>query len=176
MEEIQDYPLSDNDIRQILGQEIRIMTYPELKHLRSIDQCFDSKGRCILLFLTSSPTDGHWCCMMNKPDGIHFFDPYGESPEDVKGGVSMPMREQLDMRQPYLTRLLRASGRPVFYNTVPYQQEKSGVNTCGRWCVVRLMYAPKSDAYFHKVVQKAYKKGMTPDTFVSGLTANWIGK
>jgi hypothetical protein len=45
MGEVQDYPLSDGDIRKMLGSDIKIITYPELKHMKSIDECFDKKGR-----------------------------------------------------------------------------------------------------------------------------------
>jgi len=170
---VKEYPLSDGDIRQILGKDISIITYPDLADMHSIDECFDKKGRCIILFLTSSPTEGHWCCMLNKKKGIYFFDPYGEEPEEQKDGVSAQMLEQLDERQPYLTQLMRDSGRPIYYNTHKYQREGSSINTCGRWCVARCLYAPKSDEYFKKVVDSS---GMDPDTFVSGLTANFLGK
>ena len=176
IDEVKDYPLSDADIRRILGNNIRILTYPDLKNLRSIDECFDDQGRCILLFLTSSPTEGHWVCMLRKKKGIEFFDPYGDSPEEVKDDIPRTRREMLDMNQPYLTRLMKASGLPVYYNTYPFQQDKASVNTCGRWCVARCLYAPKSLDYFHKVVMKAKAKGMSPDDFVSGLTANWLKK
>jgi hypothetical protein len=45
--------------------------------------------------------------------------------------------EALDQCQPYLTKLLRASGRPVYYNTHEFQHDKRSINTCGRHCVVR---------------------------------------
>jgi hypothetical protein len=171
IEEVKDYALSDGDIRTILGQDISILTYPDLAQMSSIDECFDSKGRCILLFLTSSPTEGHWCCLLNKRDGIHFFDPYGDSPEKQLKGISKSRLEELDQRQPYLTQLLKGSGRPVFYNTHEFQKEGSTINTCGRWCVVRCLYATKPLSYLKKVIDSS---GMSGDDFVSALTANWI--
>ena len=175
MNKVKSYSLSDSDIRDILG-DISIITYPELAQMESIDECFDSKGRCILLFLTSSPTSGHWCCMLNKKDKIVFFDPYGDAPEKQKEGANPALLEQMDQRQPHLTDLMRASGRPVYYNTYDYQKEGYDVNTCGRWCVARCLYASKSDEYFHKLIMDAEKKGIPPDEFVSALTANWLRK
>jgi hypothetical protein len=165
--------LSDGDIRKLLGDDIRILTYPELKHMRSIDECFDSKGRCILLFLTTSPTEGHWCCMLRKKKGIEFFDPYGDPPEAQKKGISGGRLAELDVRQPYLTQLMRGSGKPVYYNTYDFQRDKSSVNTCGRHCVVRCLYSPYSLEKYEKIIKKS---GMTPDEFVSGVTANYLGK
>ena len=166
-----EYPLSDDDIRRVLGNDIKIMTYPELEDMPSIDDCFDRKGRCILLFLTESETSGHWCCMMKKNGSIYFWDPYGDEPEEQKDGVPKSRLEQLDMEEPYLTRLLRACGKPVYYNSHQYQKDRRGVNTCGRWCIARLLYAPKSEEYFRNVVSKSK---LPPDEFVAGLTAYWL--
>ena len=171
--EVKDYPLSDSDIRQILGNDIRILTYPDLGKLKDWKQMFDAKGRCILLFLTSSPTEGHWCCLLNKKKGIEFFDPYGEPPGEILDDIPTSRLKALDQNQPYLSRLLRASGRPVYYNTHEFQQDKVSVNTCGRHCVVRCLYAPYSLEKYAKVIKDS---GMSPDDYVSALTANALGK
>jgi hypothetical protein len=173
MGELRDYPLSDADIRKILGSDIKIITYPELNNIKDINQIFDSKGRCILLYLTQSETAGHWVCLLNKPDGIHYFDPYGEAPEKAKKGADPALLENTDQDEPRLTQLMKASGKPVYYNIHDYQQDNPSVNTCGRWCCVRCLYAPYSDKEFYKVVKSS---GMTGDNFVSALTANWIKK
>jgi hypothetical protein len=171
--EVKDYPLSDGDIRKILGADIKIIPYPELQNKRSIDECFDGKGRCIVLFLTQSPVEGHWCCLLNKKKGIEFFDPYGDSPDGVIDEIPAQRREALDMERPYLARLLKQSGRPVFYNSYPFQKDKANVNTCGRHCVVRCLYAPFS---LEKYKQTIDASGMSPDNFVSALTASALGK
>jgi hypothetical protein len=144
-----------------------------LKDLNDIDQCFDKKGRCILLFLTSSPTEGHWCCLLRRNNHIEFFDPYGETPEEVMDNIPQQLLNQLDENQPYLTNLLRQCGLPVYYNTHGFQQDKNEVNTCGRWCVTRCLYDNKTLEQFYDVIKKS---GMKPDDFVTGLTANWLKK
>ena len=173
LDDVKDYPLSDGDIRHILGDDISIKTYPDLAKMRSIDECFDSKGRCILLFLTSSPTEGHWCCLLNKKKGIEFFDPYGDKPEKQKEGVPQSRLEALNQSQPYLTKLLRASGRPVYYNTHDFQQDKRSINTCGRHCVVRCLYGPYSLDKYKRIIDAS---GLSPDNFVSGLTYDKLRK
>lgn len=173
MGQIKEYPLSDADIRQILGDDIKILTYPDLGKLKSIDECFDSKGRSIILFLTNGPTEGHWCCMLRKKKGILFWDSYGEAPEEQFDDIPQSRLEALDQDHPYLTKLMRQSGRPIYYNTHQYQKLDGDIATCGRWCVARCLYGDKSEEYFKKVVDKS---GMAPDTFVSGLIANFLGK
>jgi hypothetical protein len=170
---VKQYPLSDSDIRQILGDDIRIITYPELGELSSIDQAFDAKGRCVLLVPNASPTMGHWCAMIKRKDGIEFFDPYGDAPEDQKEGLSQSRLEALDIDQPYLTKLLRASGKPVHYNTKAFQVDKASVATCGRHAISRLLYAPYSIDEYDKCVRSSK---LSPDDFVSGLTYNALKK
>jgi len=173
LERVKAYPLSDGDIRRVLGEDIKVFTYPQLKRLRSADDLFDSKGRCIILFLTESETAGHWCCLLNKKKGIEFFDPYGDDPEGVKDEIPKSKRDHLDMNQPYLMRLLEASGRPVYYNTFAFQKEKRDINTCGRHCLVRLLYAPSSLETYKRIIDKS---GLSPDDFVSGVSASMLGK
>lgn len=170
---IKSYALSDTDIRRILGRDIKIITYPQLGQMSSIDQAFDKKGRCIMLYLTEDDSTGHWVCMLNKGDSIEFFDPYGEAPEKALEMVPEENREALGEGEPLLTRLLRASGKAVYYNTFPFQKDKADVNTCGRHSVVRCLYAPYSLEKYKKVMDSS---GMTPDNFVSALTAEKLGK
>jgi len=171
--EVKSYPLSDGDIRKILGKDIKIMTYADLAGLRNIRQAFDSKGRCILLYLTQSETSGHWVCMLNKGDHIEYFDPYGEAPNSALKTITPEERQEYGEEQPYLTDLMKASGMPVYYNTHPFQKDKADVNTCGRHSVMRCLYAPYSLEKYKKAMDAS---GMSPDNFVSALTVQKLGK
>jgi hypothetical protein len=166
-EEVRDYPLSDDDIRKLLGGNVSLMTYPQLAKKRSLDECFDSNGRCIILFLTEDDHTGHWCCMLRTPRGVEFFDPYGDKPEDQLENVPQSRLEQMNEAQPYLTNLMRRSGLPIYYNTHGFQKERGNVNTCGRHCVVRLLYGNKSLSQYKSIIDKT---GLCPDDFVSGIT------
>ena len=170
---VKQYPLGDDDLRHLLGNDIAIHTYPQLGEMSSINEAFDKKGRAIILFPNASPTMGHWCCMLNKQSGIEFFDPYGEAPEDQKDGLSKSRLEELDIARPYLTSLLKASGRPVFYNTHPFQKDKSNIATCGRHCAVRCLYAPYSIDKYKAIIDSSK---LSPDDFVAGVTYDKIRK
>lgn len=174
IKQIKAYPLSDGDLQQLLGKDIKILTYPELKDMDSIDEMFDRKGRSILLFPNASPTMGHWTCLIRRPNKIEFFDSYGDAPDtSQKDGLSQSRLEQLDIDRPYLTRLLRASGIPVYYNTHIFQSSQPSVATCGRHCAVRLFYAPYSLDKYKSIIDKA---GMSPDNFVAALVYDKIHK
>lgn len=173
MEEIKSYPLGDDDIRKILGNDIKIITYPMLGKMRHIDEAFDKKGRCIMLYLTHNEHSGHWVCMLNKGKEIEYFDSYGEPPEEALDDVPLSKLQRLDEDYPYLTKLFRDSGKKVSYNHHPFQKTKDDINTCGRHAVVRCLYAPYSLPKYKKIMDST---GMSPDNFVSALTAQKLGK
>lgn len=171
--DITQYPLTDDDLRKLLGSDISIMTYPELKNCRDIDEVFDRKGRCMILFLNQSPNSGHWCCLIRRADSIEFFDPYGEDPDDVVSDVPEPLLKRLDMDKPYLTQLLRRKGMPVYYNHHAFQNGSPNFATCGRQCAVRLMYAPKTLDEYYSIIKSSKQ---TPDMFVSAITYDKLRK
>jgi hypothetical protein len=170
---VKQYPLSDGDIRKVLGDDISIVNYPMLEGMGSIDEAFDKKGRCVLLFPNSSPTSGHWCAMIRRPDSIEFFDPYGDKPETQKKGLSEEEKQEYNIDQPLLTQLFKQSGLPVYYNGKGFQEDKSSIATCGRHAISRLLYAPDSLETYDKKIKTS---GMKPDDFVSGLTYNALHK
>jgi hypothetical protein len=172
VKQVMSYALNDADIKKILPS-IKITTYPQLEHMNSIDELFDRKGRAILFCPNAAPTVGHWVCLIRRPDSIEYFDSYGDKPEGYKKGLGEAHKEELNIDEPYLTRLLRASGKPVFYNTKAFQTSRGDVASCGRHCIARLLYAPNSIDEYNQIVESS---GLSPDKFVSGLTFNALKK
>jgi hypothetical protein len=160
--EIKAHPLSDYDLRQLLGSNIKIRTNRQIGDATDIDELFDEEGRLILLYTPHDPKSGHWVCLMRHPDSIYYFDSYGDRPDE---------EEDLNGQSPTLTRLLQASGLPVFYNTHQYQKLRDDIATCGRWCAIRLHYKDKTEDQFNRIVKRF--KG-TPDEFVAAFVYNFI--
>ena len=176
LKDARNYALSDEDIRKLLGPDIAIHTYDQLKNMKSVDELFDSKGRGILLYQNQSPTAGHWNALLRKKKGIEVFDSYGEKPDKQLDEIDEDLKEQTNQDAPYLTRLLKGSGLPIYYNPHQYQHDGSDINSCGRWAVARCIYGNKSNEEFKKIVDTANKRGMSNDDFVCALTMNWLGK
>lgn len=170
---VRQYPLSDSDIRNVLGPDIKIWNYPQLEKLDSIFDMFDRKGRAILLYPNSGPSCGHWTCLLLKKDGIHYFDPYGEKPEEPKDDVPEELQERWGIENPFISRLLRNSGVDVFCNSHKFQEENQNIATCGRHCCVRLLYAPYSLEQYARIIKKS---GLNADDFVSGVVYDKIRK
>ena len=170
---VRRYALSDTDIRRLLGSDIAIHNYPDLERMSSIDELFDAKGRAILLYPNSGPTSGHWVALLRRPGRIEFLDSYGDAPDTQNDELPTAYLKTLDADRPHLTRLLRASGLPVYYNRHKFQKESPDVATCGRHAATRLLYAPYSLAKYKSIIDKS---GMSADDFVSGVVYSLLGK
>jgi len=176
--DIKAYALSNDDIQEFLNPDTKILIYPELAHVRHIDQIFDSLGRCVLLFLTTSPTSGHWQIIFKRNGDIHFWDSYGDPPEGIRKSMSDEQLEELGQETPYLWNLLKASGKRVYYSTVAYQSDRADIASCGRWCIMRLICKDYSDRDFHSIILAGMKEYnlKTPDDYVSLFTYHFLGK
>jgi hypothetical protein len=175
---ILEYPLSDTDIRTILGQNIKIWNYPDLVSVQDFNELFDDEGRCLILYDIQSSTSGHWTCAMIHPDEerIEFFDPYGIKYDSEKNWISEKKLRSFHEKVDYVTNIFRnamKSGYTVYYNPYKFQEDKPGINTCGRQCCVRILHkdTPLRDYYNFVKSQK-----MSPDKYVSLITYNIIKK
>jgi len=168
-----DYALSDGDIRQLLGSGIKITTAPDLEKHSHINELFDSKGRAIIFYPQTDEQTGHWTCMIKNGRTIEFFDPYGEPPDYQKDSIPKPLLERMRMTEPKLAELLLNSGYKVIYNKEQIQKLSDDVQTCGRHCVVRLLYAHLP---VNRYRQKIRQSGLTPDEFVVKVTRDELGR
>jgi len=166
-EKVIQYPLSDTDINLVLQPPTHVFIYPDLEMMSSIDEAFDSEGRCIMLYPVTSETNGHWVCMIQRPNEIEFFDPYGKAPDTELEWMGSALRRDLNIEKPVLTRLFKESGYKITYNTHKFQHNASDINTCGRHCIVRLMFKNLTLDEYVKMVKDS---GLPADEFVSGVT------
>lgn len=173
LEQAKAYPLGDDDINKILEPDTHIFTYPYLKDVKDIDEVFDPYGRAMMLYLTEDANTGHWVCLIRRPDEIEFFDPYGEHPDEPLTWNGKQKQRQLQQDRPYLSKLLRAKGLPVVYNKTKFQELDNDIATCGRHCVIRLLF---KDLPLPKYAEMIRKSKMSPDEFVTRLTHQLLGK
>ena len=69
---------------------------------------------------------------------------------------------------PYLTNLLKASGKPVTHNTVDLQKWARDVNTWGRWASTRVVLRKYNNEQFAQLFTD--NAGYNPDWYCSALT------
>jgi len=166
-DEIREYPLSDSDILKLLP-DLKIVSYPELNDMSTIEEAFDEEGRCLLLYLTENEHTGHWVCLLKKGTSIEYFDPYGKyRPDEEREWLSKDKLIQLEQYHPTLTELLKRSRYKVLVNPYHFQKDKSNIATCGRHCCCRLHHKNLTLPQYKKMIDDS---GMNPDDFVSAWT------
>lgn len=173
LQEAKAYPLGDDDINKILEPDTHIFTYPYLKQVKDIDEIFDPYGRAMMLYLTENERTGHWVCLIRRPHEIEFFDPYGVGVDEQLAWNGKGKRIELEQERPLLSKLLREKGLPVVYNKTKFQKVDEDIATCGRHCVIRLLFKDLPLPKYAKMIEKS---GMSPDEFVTRKTYDLLGK
>ena len=136
-------PLSSDEIYHHMDGQIKILAYPELRNISSIDELLAPYDKVIILY-NHDNRSGHWCAISRHGNKVTFFDPYGFMdggdlmPDTELNWVPKERREQLGIFEPYLTKMLYAHNGPIEYNEYPLQEFSHEVNNCGYWCMAWL--------------------------------------
>tara|TARA_R110002126_G_scaffold37309_3_gene112787 strand:+ start:272 stop:775 length:504 start_codon:yes stop_codon:yes gene_type:complete len=149
-----DKSLSNDEILRYMNNKCNLIQYKDIHKYKSIDELLGKYKKCVILYHTSE-NYGHWVCMYEYKNIIYFFDSYGFIPDDELNYLHKDLKEELNSDHRYLTELLYNSKKPVEYNEYQLQSQKKGVNTCGRWCLMRLKYPSISVDDFYNIFNKS---------------------
>ena len=174
--------LSDEELKVILGKNLKIVMYPDLAKYTTIEQLLPNPNDyCIILIVESESKfniSGHWCALL-KYDGIYeWFDPYGNDVDvDLMTWMDRKTRVRLHESKPYLTYLLK--GRKYIYNKVKYEVLKTGVNTCGSHSSYRiyqfLKYSRTLEDYQKHMQDLSKQFGIGYDKIVASFVGFFLG-
>jgi hypothetical protein len=183
--QIEKYELTGPDIKNILGNDIKIIAYPDLRKYKDINDIFDSKGRCVLFLVESkngNDESGHWQCIFRNQNTITFFDSYGLAPNEWNKYISKSIQKALNelagtMLMPLLKKASN-NGYTILYNHIKLQKMANNVNTCGDFVSTRLIKKELSNEQFINFLDglKADYNVQTFDEVVSKYIYNIIGK
>ena len=138
LQRIERKPLSDSDLRHILGNGTKIIEYSELASVPSLSHLLPKPtDSCIILYETKQ-NSGHWTALLRYRNIFEFFDPYGLVPDKELLWVPAQKRKLLNQSEPYLTHLLERSGSQWIYNKRRFEKMNSTINTCGHHCAHRI--------------------------------------
>ena len=129
-------PLSDDDLRHILGSGIKIIKYSQLSEYDDLDTLLPNPVDCCIILYEEKLDSGHWTTLSKYAGLYEHFDSYGVRPDAELNWINLRMRARLDQLTPYLSNLLK--GEPYLYSTVHYQSKDHDVNTCGSHVAHRL--------------------------------------
>lgn len=132
--------LSNNDIEKMLDGKVNVVTYPDLKNYKTLDQLLGPYGCCILLYMTGE-NYGHWTAVIKVNDNlIETFDPYGFKPDRELNFIPNNLKRSKRQDFAYLSQLLDESPYKLSYNNYRFQKYGKGISTCGRWSTARCFY------------------------------------
>ena len=131
-------PLSDADLRSVLGSTLKILKYSELAAMPSLTQLLpNTTDYCIILY-ESALNSGHWVALLRYRNIFEYFDPYGNIVDKPLRWVSAAKRKLLKQGEPYLSELLERSGAEWIYNKRAFEKMNATINTCGHHCAHRI--------------------------------------
>jgi len=174
IEHYENEALTNYQIENILQGRTKILTYKQLPQFDNIHDILEPFENFIMLYL-ARPNYGHWICVLQHPDRIEFFDPYGGEdniPDTVLDNINEDVKEITNQDYPYLSQLLDDSGYPIEYNNYKFQKHAKDIKTCGRHCIVRVFFKDLLlDDYYEFMTLLANKMKMNYDQLVTFLTA-----
>ena len=122
----------------------------------------------------SKPNYGHWICVIKHLDRIEFFDPYGEPnlPDEELKLINDDVKNITNQNYPYLSKLLYNSNYPIEYNNYPFQEHNLDIKTCGRHCIVRILFKNLLlDEYYNLMSWLSINSGLNYDQLVTYITS-----
>lgn len=159
---------STDDMMKVVDGNTNVMAYPKLRHYNNIDEVLGKHGACIVLYETKK-NYGHWCLIFKlSPTTIEFFDPYCYSVDEQLKFIPKNFRKENNEKFPHLSYLLYNSPYKLTYNHHRFQKLAKDVNTCGRWCSIRLVLRNLPLKKFIKLFEGTDE--FNSDTLVTVLT------
>ena len=165
-------PLSDADLRNLLGNDLKILKYSELANYQDLDQLLTKPTDYCIVLYEEELNSGHWTGLCKYNNMYEHFDSYGVRPDAELKWISPRLRQQLGERIPYLSNLLRQHA--YLYNTMKFQSDEHSVNTCGSHVAHRLFRLRNQDMNLKQY--QDYMKELKKETQSSYdyLVAAWV--
>jgi hypothetical protein len=162
--------VGSNEFSKMLGSDAnnKIMKYSELESVNDLNDLFSGPKDYRIILIETNQNIGHWTAITRNNNLIVWFDSYGLAPDQEFEFIPVKMQQILDEQGKPLTKLINKFKGKFNYNTIKFQQQKEGVNTCGRW-VTSFLYA-----FLHGFSLKQYQNEMVMEKQKTGLTYDEI--
>ena len=166
-------PLTDGDLERYFGsgKNSEVMNYNELANYRTIDELLPLPIDFRIVLVEQEKNVGHWVCFLKYKNIIESFNSYGKDIDKQKDTFGKIKNTILGQHTDYLTYLVKKSKYKYVINKTPFQSNEEGINTCGRWCILRII-AMKDlfmdlEAFKKMVIKGCNDLKVEPDALVS---------
>lgn len=175
-------PLSDEQIKQILGSKCRILKYSELGEYSSIEELLPNPKDYVIILSQQAEGMGHWVAITRANYGgiSNFcqFDSFGYRVDKSLEWCPENLRNELGQDIPYLSYLfnkgLENKKFRMTFNSYPFQNRVNDYSTCGRWDVAWIQFVlknkkPNIKGFYDYIKNLCKKFELTPDMLISKL-------
>ncbi len=168
---------ANEDIEKLCEKKVKIILYRDLQKYSRISDVLEPHGAVIILY-EFKPDVGHWCALIKHPGPkrqppiVEFFDPLGVKVDGELRYIDRKFRESSGQSNRYLSILLdkALSDREIstlVVNKHQLQAMRDDVNTCGRWCGMRVaMRGIPLQAFIDLFIRQRH----SPDFYITALT------
>ena len=86
-------PLSDADLKHILGDDLNIVKYADLSKESSLESLLPRTTDYCIILIEEEQDSGHWVALMRYDNTVEFFDPYGKKWDTELAWISPEKRD-----------------------------------------------------------------------------------
>lgn len=155
--------LTFDQLQFLVGEKVtaqcKWIIYDDLKKFKNIEDLM-SKGAVVILLQIErrdAPKVGHFIILLDHKTHYEHFDSYGLDIDE----------ENSITNEHHLTNIFRTTGKRIVNNSKRLQRFREDINTCGRWCVARLLLKHLELAQFISLI--SYFK-FDHDELISAMT------
>ena len=180
--DVANTPLSDDDLRKILGQNCRVIKYSELGNYASLQELLPKSKDYVIILSQQQENMGHFTAITRANFGglshFVFFDSLGYRVDKSLEWCPANLRNEFGQDIPILSYLFnKGLENPKFrlsFNSYPFQNRVNDYSTCGRWDVAWIQFVLKTKKPtlqgFYKEIKSLCKKfDLLPDMLISKI-------
>lgn len=172
VDEDEEVSFGNDEIIKITGID-NILTYDKLAKYNSVEALLGIHKAVIILYRTTA-NYGHWTTLFKVNNNtLEFFDSLGFKVDEEFSFIDKEVRRVLGEWKPHLTAILEKSRYNIIQNTHKLQENKEGINTCGRWVSGRLYLRNTPLDVFVKHFTSGLPR-ITPDEMITIFTNNLL--
>lgn len=166
------YSLSDNEILNLTDNKCKIISYQDLEKFNNIDEVLEPHGATVILYQEKEKV-GHWTVLLKHSNNLlEIFDSLGLGLDKELEFSEYNKRRHGGRAIPHLSILIENSKYKIEANTVQLQKDSKDINTCGKWCAIRVKFREKRLKDFVEMFKNS--KIMDGDKWVSALTLCFV--
>lgn len=159
-----NYAVTNYDILRFFPHS-KILSYAELSNISNVEELFTNDNKCFILYELTADY-GHWILLFLKGSVIFFFDSYGLFPDKELLFVTSVAK---NITYPFLSELFIQTPKSIDYNQYKLQKFSRGINTCGKWCIVRALSENLSTNEFYNYFKNISNKDKAVNTIWNRL-------